>query len=748
MGRHPEDGRHDTVAPSKIHDVSHVVGGDDRGIMSVGVVHVNIAPRASAIVAEHLNMGVLALTRMRAAGVITKAEGWLPMVRRAGFTLPALLTFAVLFLSAGPKGGIRPFLEAFDKRTRSRLGALAGQRCIPTAASVSRALKGLKHADVRPFLDKLLAVSVGDVGILGHPSVCTFDAGGDPWHVVDIDPTIKAFRQRDLPEGPDMPPAVRIAPGRPGYVGKKRGSLRIRAIPTMHGGSALWLAMQLIEEEGSLVPVIRALVRTSVDTMSAHGVGADRVIIRGDAEHGSAGAMKAIVDTGASVLVRIARYDLLDREQVAAHMANMQWLPVRQTESGILREAGELGVFHLKGDTNDAEENVVKVRVVVTRFARTSKSRYGVVRGGFQYELFATTLDFSAWPAPDLVELYAERSALENRFAQEDREFGLGRTFSFSPAGQEWMWGIGLYLWNELICEGWKRNPPPAEKPTQQVRPTPAATEPSGAPRVDEFQPPTEPISETPAQVIRTTPPMTPIEARAALAKIVQRAFADVIAWGGWQFEPSTGDFRCPTGRRLFASSVTPHPGKPHRPRTTPRLAIRTEADACGGCSLRAGCYPTDRTSPSKQICRGITDGEHILVLQAFAALRTRLPPPTSPPTSMARLCPPKPNVAMYTPPAALVPGPWLFERPRFLPAAARRAVRDSARAATIELRVGRPERARQIKHPLLAENAEDRAHRRRQFRAAAAAHQCDRHVRVNIASSTPSTRESQERSP
>ena len=73
------------------------------------------------------------------------------------------------------------------------------------------------------------------------------------------------------------------------------------------------------------------------------------------------------------------------------------------------------------------------------------------------------------WPAPDVIELYNGRSGMENRLAQEDRELGLQRTFSFHPAGQEWMCGVGLFLWNEQVRAGWLANPPPVEKPVQEI---------------------------------------------------------------------------------------------------------------------------------------------------------------------------------------------------------------------------------------------------------------------------------------
>lgn len=69
----------------------------------------------------------------------------------------------------------------------------------------------------------------------------------------------------------------------------------------------------------------------------------------------------------------------------------------------------------------------VTARVVVTRIARAGAAEHGIVRDGYQYELFATTLSAEAWPCEDVVALYCARASIESRFAQEDREFDLSR---------------------------------------------------------------------------------------------------------------------------------------------------------------------------------------------------------------------------------------------------------------------------------------------------------------------------------
>ena len=199
---------------------------------------------------------------------------------------------------------------------------------------------------VRPFVSSLLASSI-DKEMLNHPAVLHHDALGDGWHVTDIDPTIKGIRRRDLPEGDDLPAGKRRAKGEPGYVGRKRGEARMRMIPVIHDGAGLWLSMVLVAEEGSIVPQCRSLMQSAMESIAEHG-DADRVIARGDGELGSAGAIRAIIDSGAHPLVRLSRYQLLDREQVAAHLRQVSWYPARPGESGLQREAAELGTFTLR----------------------------------------------------------------------------------------------------------------------------------------------------------------------------------------------------------------------------------------------------------------------------------------------------------------------------------------------------------------------------------------------------------------
>lgn len=667
--------------------------------------------------------GVLALERIGRTGLLDLLDGHSEMFHARGHQVRALFASAVLFLSAGPLGGIRPFLQAMRARTRGRLGALVGVRSIATAPSLSRKLSRLEHDQVRPFVASLLKASVC-AELLSHPAVLHHDAIGNGWHVADVDPTIDAARQRDLPEGDDLPEAKRRASGEPGYVGRKRGEVRQRLVPVMHDGAGVWLAMWLVAEEGSIVTACAGVLACAMATLSECG-GGHGVIVRGDGEFGSAGAIRAIVDSGAHPLVRLSRYALIDREQVKAHLGGATWYPMRPGESGVKREAAELGTFTLRGSTDSDNDTVVTVRVVVTRFRRESPPSHGVMRDGYQLELFATTLDSVSWPAPDVAELYAGRGAIENRFAQEDREFNVERTFSFHPPGQEWMCGVALFLWNELVRAGMSVRPPPAARQPQAPRPpleiAPVGTSVEDDRVVEPFEPvvasPRPPPEDAPVSDLAEHEAAEPVApdapevdaAKAVLGSILSRVYTNLGQ--GWRVEPERGHVRCPQGRRLLAYTATrPSNGSP------PRLAVRTEPWACDGCRIRSTCYTG--VGPYKQIGRTITDDEFVLAARALHLLGTARPPAL--PRRRASVREPQPAAAprsepLYVPPAAVEPGQFYSEGPRFLPAAARRAIRELDRAREILLRVGRATTRRRPRfHPLLVPDAAARAHRRR----------------------------------
>jgi len=680
---------------------------------------------------DELVPAVMVLRDLVERDFFSKMKGWFPCIRPRGYDVVGLFAAAVLFFLGTRAQGLRPFLEGLGVLEKRRIGAVVGLRTLPTAASLSRALTRFKHDEVRGCVQQMLASTV-EKEMLTNPVVQHHDGWGQPWHVLDIDPTITGIRRRELPEGDDLPRGVRRARGEAGYVGRKRGEARIRVVPVMHDGAGLWLAMLLVPTEGSITPFCRELARNSMAVLRERGVDENRVVIRGDGEFGSVGAMRAIVDSGAAVLVRLTRYQLLDRESVAFHLQKVEWNEIRRGESGITREAAELGTFTLTSSVEDTKDEpvTVTVRVVVTRFERSSPAEHGVKRDGHQLELFATTLPSEAWPAADVAELYRGRSSLENRFAQEDREFDLERTFSHHPPGQEWMSGVGLFLWNYAVVRGWHLAPPPPRPPPLTRRsPTSkpaedsidAALSTTGSPTSQPSEPPHQP-TDTPESIVTESnfdhlsepvdePSAMEAEkhARARLADVVERAFANV-GWQGWSFVG--GDVRCPNGQKLIPFAVgalTKGSGN--------RISLRTEPYACTGCPVRATCF--HGKGPYKLISKSIDPDDTATALAALRKLRekaaTRPPAPRenrkfTPSSAQSMDCP----TPFFTPPLVKGIPAFHFEPPRFLPAAARRRAAAHYRAFEIRILLGkrRPTKPHED-HPSTTTSMAGRAHRR-----------------------------------
>ena len=691
---------------------------------------------------DDLKLGTALLAGFRDRGLLASVQDWLPLSRRAGHGTAAMFAFSVAYLAAGRKWGVRPFALTFATALTRLVAPLVGLRALPSAASVSRALGRLRHADVRRCVDRLLTADSGIRALLDSPHVRHRDARGRDVHVLDVDPTIEAFRQRSLPSDPSLPEGERLAPGTPGYTGHKRGEIRIRHLPLQHAGSALWLAYRLDATGGSLLPLLTEMIGVAREVLDRCSP-AD-IVVRADGEFGSVGAMRTCIKAGVGVLTRLRRPTLVDREDVAAALASAQWYDVPSDGSGPRRQAADLGLFTLypDADAEGADEGPVEVRVVASRFPRSSPPDHGVLRNGFQIELFATTLDYEGWPPAAVVALYFGRGAMENRFAQEDREIGIDRTFSYNPAGQEWMSGIGLFLWNVLIGRGVAAEPLPAEVPAQvrrtdeaPVAPVAPASEPLAplcvevtAPSVaDEALSASEPDSEpAPETAVHADPPTPCVNEEATLRSelwaIARRVFDARPPPDGWKLDDERAELRCPNGKRLFVCAAESErvPASAGRTRTKHQILVRTEIGVCNGCPFRAECTSSERPGTYKQLKRSIPEHdvlrarELLLSLKTFSrkaqvrrALQRRhaARPPAAPapvPLRPLRVAPPEVSVGPYVPAA-----------PLFLPAASRHSVRRALDTVTVEVTVVPGIRTRRTTHPLLAASQEARRHQR-----------------------------------
>jgi hypothetical protein len=661
---------------------------------------------------DELTRAALLLDELRGAGRLERLGMALSVSRRGGHHGYTLVAFALAFLLAGVMGGIRPFWTR-HKRALGRLAKVAGCRALPSSGALSRALHKLDAETVGHFTSATLCDVESLPELLRHPSVVHRDALGNAWHVLDVDPTVQAFRQRTLPEGCDLPAPERIAPGVPGYTGHKRGELRIRHVPVQHAGAGLWLAYRHIADNEAASSFVGPLVQSALAQLAAQsGITAGEVVIRCDGEFGSAGAMHALQALGVHFVTRISRYHLLRRPEVAQALAGASWSPVRSSTETGRREAADVGLVTLHPDAKsvDAGGPPVTVRLVVVRSRASNHRTHGEVIDDYRYEMFATTLPADRWPAAAVAELYAGRAAMENRFAQEDAEFGLGRTFSYHAPGQAWMVSVGLYLWNHLTCAGFRhgglasppsppRNPPsasvpePAEAPPAAVGAVPASdTSATGT---------SEPPVETPNEV-RVAPtahpfPEAPPDDLRRVGDIIQERFSDLLRLDGWSWDPSSHVVRCPTDRRLMPFSVA----RAGRNRPRPQLILRTDASACEGCAHRDDCFPRSRPGSYKQTARCISEDEADFLrsfLKAHPPARAqRRPKPPRPKPAQERdgSAQTARSRPLFEAAATASPAPRPCTAPSFQPARARREALINLQDVTVNVYIGRSAKRR-----------------------------------------------------
>ncbi|HEU5378524.1 MAG TPA: hypothetical protein VFV38_24140 [Ktedonobacteraceae bacterium] len=125
---------------------------------------------------------------------------------------------------------------------------------LPSRSALSRFLAALIEAPVEAlrtlFLDDLLACPLTPDKQTGE----LVDRKGNSWRVFDIDGTREAARQRALPQGDDLPEAVRRLDEicAPGYRGRQRGeTVRTRTtVSQVH--SYQWLGSFAIAGTGAI----------------------------------------------------------------------------------------------------------------------------------------------------------------------------------------------------------------------------------------------------------------------------------------------------------------------------------------------------------------------------------------------------------------------------------------------------------------------------------------------------------------
>jgi hypothetical protein len=312
---------------------------------------------------------------------------------------------------------------------------------------------------------------------------------------------------------------------------------------------------------------------------------------------------------------------LLEAPAVRTALETRPWSAVQDSLSGPRREAMELGTHEFA--------DALRCRLIVSRFAVGRKNRgAGKAIGKWKYEMYLTDLPESRWAAADAVTLYYGRTALENRFAAEDRDFGLDRVLSYNTPGQALACAVALMIWNlrlvlglRLVDEEIPPRParhrpclamatprsgeaelPPdetalADNPVDTVRAQDGAAERTvrdelrpqldrddGHPRPPhqgstrselEPQPDTSSLGAQP----ESPDPRTPADHTA-----VMEAWCDEHP--GWSSRPDVPALLCPKGQHLRLSAIR------HMGHDQVFLRFRATGQACDNCPIRSQCAP------------------------------------------------------------------------------------------------------------------------------------------------------------
>lgn len=512
------------------------------------------------------------------AGKIKQAGEKLKVRRQGGYCAADAWLLLIVWLQTGAQIGLKTLWNGVLRSCNRQVAGLAGRKRLPSPAALSRLLNSMEFHLLRPAALWLLT-NVPEVSpLLTHPGSQTYDTRGRAWHVFDLDPTVTTLRQRALLSGDDLPEPMRRADGfaKPGYSGRKRGDVQVRRMTVQHAGSGVWVHAEMALGNGNGMSDFVSALESVAEVCRSNEIDPSCALVRMDGEFGNVPWFTACREAGLPFITRLNRPKYFEDEEFLASLRVATWFVVPDSRSGPQRLAAELGLWTIEpgaktrrpdGTTYDS----VEVRVVACAMAKDGKAGGGKLLDGYQVELFAVDLPAQSWPASEAAALYFGRAAEENRFAQEDREFGLDRVISYNLPGQEFAMLTGLMLWNMQLVEGFNLATPPETAPRQPERAAPVAAEmPPAWPRDPILQ---ETLSELPWPQL-------------------------LLAREGWAWSPAAKALLCPAKRPLALTSVRTLWAGAERT----GVIMRRPAHGCDGCQLRTSCMPARSPTASKKI--------------------------------------------------------------------------------------------------------------------------------------------------
>lgn len=366
---------------------------------------------------------------------------------------------------------------------RSALAAVADRKHFVGQSVMSRLLAAVPAGEMLlNFGAKILSCDVS--GLASHPAAQVFDALGQACGVYDFDMSSIVLRERGLPHGDDLPEPVRRAVmAQAGHPGRQRGEVQINGGYLQHAASGLWVQMSVASGNGSMSAMLLEVLPYLQGWRQSAGLDLQVPIVRVDGAGGYMPSLNAFSKNAVDFLVRLTCYGLLDRPAISEWLDHASWQLVPDSKSGPTRQVTELGMWPCHEDLSmdGAPEGLTQARVLVTRYRAEKKHGAGLLRNGWQYELFGTSLHAAAWPATDAVALYFGRASLENRFSQLFCELELKKIFSFHLGGQWLSLLVGLMVSNLRTIAGSERVWPLEFAEVPKMPRVPTATVPSDA---------------------------------------------------------------------------------------------------------------------------------------------------------------------------------------------------------------------------------------------------------------------------
>jgi hypothetical protein len=652
---------------------------------------------------QSVSEGVALLVSLAHRGMIEAIADKVRIRRQGGYAGIDVVLVLLLYFASGQKVGMRTLWKRIGA-FRTRLAAVAGRKSLPSPSSVNRALEAVTDELLRPIAPWLLAEAAGIDALLRHPCVQTYDRCGRGWHLFDFDPTVTVLRHRALPVGEDLPPALRrsVALAEPGYGGDKRGDVQVSRATLQHAGSACWLWAELSSGQTDAHQQLQAALDVVAATCQRLEHPLSGALFRMDGAYGSVPFYTDCRERGIAFLTRLNRPKLLQLPAVRQTLRQGAWQEVACSGGGPLRGALDLGLVTLPpGETTVRPDGrpyePVTVRVVVSRYPREQQPEHGVLIEGWQYELFALDAPGEAFSAADAVALYFGRAALENRFAQEDREAGLDRIYSYQRPGQQFATTVGLWVWNLRLVRGFELAPPPPQLPTPPLaRPVPD-----------------ERVAVVPLLPTEQTTEPPPRDSCAGEAAVQQATSAlqqglKGLRWAawlarrpGWQWAPEQSELRCPQNRALPLTTVQ----RPQGGRRAGQLIFCRPWGGCSDCALQSSCFRTGQPRVGKHIKFGVPGPTAERLHQQLAALRQAQ-------AVQRRGLSPRPTLVGGSGGPL---GPSAVHISLFLPARARQLWREAAERLTVRVGLGPPPAAPCLP-VLLAQGEAQRQHRRRRW--------------------------------